>query len=488
MTASPEKNPKPAAAADGCRPRHLLIVDDHEMTCKQVQRILQSDALDVQFRTDAEQALKALEETSFSVVITDLRMPGLGGMELIRRIQERRIPVTVIVTTGHGSIDKAVDAIRLGAYDFLTKPVEAAHLWLVIDRALRDRALQDELATLRDELQRQYSFQNILSKNTRMHAIFELIGNVAQTSCTVLIEGETGTGKEQVARAVHAASKLRIGPFVAINCAALPETLLESEMFGHEKGAFTSAVGQRKGRFEMAHEGTILLDEVGDVPAAMQAKLLRVLQERAFERLGGTETIHVDVRVIAASNRSLHRLVKESKFREDLFYRLNVVKIDLPPLRERREDIPLLVTHFATKYSGRGEVKQFSPAAMEIFLNYHWPGNIRELENAVERACVTSRDHLIQPENLPPELTVPHKPASAFAIDLNKPLGDHLHDAIAQIERDYICKALEKTNGHIGACARVCGLSRRSITVKMAEYQLDKKSFKPDLRLVGIKT
>ena len=462
------------------RPRHLLIVDDNELTCRQLQKLLQTDSsYKVDYLTDANQALKALSNATYSIMLTDLYMPKLGGMDLIRQIQERRLPVTIIVTTGHGSITEAVEAIRLGAYDFLTKPVDVDHLRLVIERALRERRLQDDLAGLRRELQSKYAFQNILSKNPRMHAIFELINNVAHTNTTVLIEGETGTGKEQVARALHATAHHREGPFVAINCAALPETLLESELFGHEKGAFTSAVGQRRGRFEMANDGAIFLDEVGDVPASMQAKLLRVLQERSFERVGGTETIHVNVRVIAATNRSLQRLVKEGKFREDLYYRLNVVKIDLPPLRERSEDIPLLITHFAEKYAhGSAPAKQIGPEAMGVLLNHSWPGNIRELENAIERACVTTRDPVIQIQNLPSDLINPPKADVPFNVDLTKPLSELVRDAIAQIESQYIRKALKRSHGHIGRCAEICGLSRRSITSKIGEYQLDKADFK----------
>jgi DNA-binding NtrC family response regulator len=323
------------------------------------------------------------------------------------------------------------------------------------------------------------AFHGILSLNPRMHTIFELIGNVAQTNCTVLIEGETGTGKEQVGRAIHAAARHRPGPFVAVNCAALPETLLESELFGHEKGAFTNALGQRKGRFEMAAGGTVFLDEAGDVPPSMQAKLLRVLQERCFERVGSSETISADVRIVAASNRSLQQLVKEGKFREDLYYRLNVVKIDLPPLRERREDIPLLANHFMMKFLRPGQnEKVITPEAMEVLLYHAWPGNIRELENAMERACVTSRDDLIRVQNLPPDLTLAPAPIQPFAIDLEHPLTDHLRDAVAQIELNYLRKALEKTHGHITQCARICGLSRRSVTVKMAVYKLKQSLFK----------
>src|SRR5262249_24488495 len=292
------------------------------------------------------EALEALVESNYSLVLTDLKMPGVDGMQLIEEVQKRRLPVTVIVTTGHGSIEEAVQAIRMGAYDFLTKPIDIQHLRLVLQRALRERALQDAVAQLRAQLRDSSQYFIILSKNPRMYAMFELIQNIAPTNTTVLGEGETGTGKEVVARAIHQASAKNTGPMVAVNCAALPETLLESELFGHEKGSFTSAVGQRRGRFELADQGTLFLDEVGDVPMTMQAKLLRVLQERRFERVGGTETIEVDVRIIAATNRSLLHLVKEGKFREDLYYRLNVVKIDLPPLRERPEDIPLLATHF----------------------------------------------------------------------------------------------------------------------------------------------
>jgi transcriptional regulator with GAF, ATPase, and Fis domain len=312
-----------------------------------------------------------------------------------------------------------------------------------------------------------------------MHAVFELIANVAQSTTTVLIEGETGTGKEQIARAIHEGSHTRSGPLVAVNCAALPESLLESELFGHEKGAFTSAIGQRRGRFEMANGGTLFLDEVGDVPAAMQAKLLRVLQERRFERVGGTETVEVDVRVIAATNRSLQRLVKQGTFREDLYYRLNVVKIDLPPLRERLEDVPLLATHFCQKYARPGEPpKQIAPPAMEALLNYRWPGNVRELENAMERASVTSRDNVIQLENLPPEVVTPAAPKQPFHVNLDRPLPELLREAVATIEQQYIRRALKKGHGNVGHCAKICGMSRRSVSAKIAEYKLDKSVFK----------
>jgi DNA-binding NtrC family response regulator len=463
-------------------PRRILIAEDSEPTREQLRKLLQADgAYQVDTTGDGRSALTLLQKNSYSLFLTDLKMPRLDGMKLIEAIREKQLPVTVVVMTGYGSIDRAVQAMRLGAYDFLTKPLDIDHLRLVLDRAGRERGLQDEVAQLREQVKRESSFHNVLSKNPRMHAIFELIQNVATTTATVLIEGETGTGKEQIARAVHqVSSPYRKGEMVAVNCAALPENLLESELFGHEKGAFTSAISQRKGRFELADHGTIFLDEVGDIPPSMQAKLLRVLQERKFERVGGTESIEVDVRVIGATNRSLARLVKRGKFREDLYYRLNVVKIDLPPLRERLEDVPLLAGHFAARYARPGEApKGISPEAMEKLLQHSWPGNIRELENAMERACVTARGETIEPADLAPEVLSP-RPASPTMrqIDLSRKLPELLREMAAEVEKSYLRKALKKTRGNVGRCARLSGLSRRSISTKLAEYGIDKDEFK----------
>jgi DNA-binding NtrC family response regulator len=470
------------AAVDVQVPRNILVADDEETACENLKELLQTvPGYQIDTCNDGEKALELLLERSYSIVITDLRMPNLDGMDLIREVMERRLPVTVIVTTGDTSIDEVVQAVRLGAFDFLTKPIDVKHLLLVVEKAMRERALKDEVLYLREQLQHRHSFHNILSKNPEMHKVFELVSNLAHTTSTVLIEGETGTGKEVVARAIHQASEKRSGPLVAVNCAALPESLLESELFGHEKGAFTSAVGQRRGRFELADGGTIFLDEIGDVPAAMQAKLLRVLQDRRFERVGGTTSITVDVRVIAATNRSLQRLVSQGKFREDLFYRLNVVKIDLPPLRDRPEDILLLAVHFIDKFTRDGETpKQLSPQASEILLNYRWPGNVRELENAIERALVTAQDNVIRPENLPPHLLAPTQDRFPFKVTLDRPLTQLLSDTVISIERQYIRKALKKTRGNVGRCAKICGLSRRSVTTKIAEYGIKKDLFKEE--------
>lgn len=467
----------PAAAELVAKKRRLLIVDDNDDMLVSLKKVLEA-ALPVCVDTavNGKEALEAITKRPYSILVTDLKMPQVTGMQLIQEVQERRLPVTIIVLTAHGSIDEAVQAMQLGAHNFLTKPPNTKHLCLIVLRALQQRELQDEVAALREQLDERYAFHDILSKSPSMHAVFELIGHVAQTTTTVLIEGETGTGKEQVARAIHESSSRRHGPLVAINCAAIPETLLESELFGHEKGAFTGAIGQRKGRFELAHGGTLFLDEVGDLPAAMQAKLLRVLQERRFERVGGSETVEVDVRVIAATNRSLQKLITEGRFREDLFYRLNVIKLHLPPLHERAEDIPLLATHFVDKYSPSGP-KRMAPDAMEVLLRYRWPGNIRELENAIERACVTSRDEWIRPENLPPEIVRPAKAKVPFPVDLSRPLTDQLPEMIAAFEERYLRRALRKARGRIDRTAKITGLSVRSISDKLALYEIDKTDF-----------
>jgi DNA-binding NtrC family response regulator len=461
--------------------RRLLLAEDSDQARDQFAHILADHAeLEVHTVADGLAARALLEQNNYSLLITDLQMPRLDGMHLLEWVREKRHPLSVIVLTGHGSVDQAVQAMRLGACDFLTKPVDADHLRLVVNRALRERSLTDELLQLREQLNSRHAFQNMVSKSPRMHAVFELINHIAPAPTTVLITGETGTGKEQVARAIHrVSSAYRGGEMVAINCAAVPESLLESELFGHEKGAFTSAVNQRRGRFEQANGGTLFLDEVGDIPAQMQIKLLRVLQERRFERVGGSVSIEVDVRVITATNRSLRRLVKAGTFREDLYYRLNVVRIDLPPLRERPEDIPLLATHFASVYAIPDQPpRPITPEAMERLLAHDWPGNIRELENAIERASVTSRGPAIELDDLPPELLDGQPRRWAPHVDITRPLNELVQEATSALERAYLVRVLKKTRGHVGRCARITGLSRRSISAKLTEYHIDKNKFK----------
>lgn len=462
--------------------QRVLIAEDVRDTRESLQELLHLTLkLEVDTAADGAAALAALRARPYSLLVTDLRMPKLDGIQLIEAIRKEQLPVTVIVTTGEASVADAVEAMRLGAYDFLTKPADPKRMCLLVERALRERALRDEVAELRAALGERHTFRNVLSRSPKMLEVFDLIGNIADTAATVLIRGETGTGKEQVARAVHEASAaLRPGSFVAVNCAALNENLLESELFGHEKGSFTGADRKRIGRFEQAHRGTLFLDEIGDVPMSMQIKLLRVLQERKFERVGGGDPIEVDVRVVAATHQNMEQLVKDGKFREDLYYRLNVVRIDLPPLRARPEDVPLLVAHFCEKHARPGgAVPRVSAEALAVLSAAPWPGNVRQLENAVERACITARDGEIQPKDLPPDVTAGAAPRkSSIRPDVKRPLPDQLAELVARFERAYLRRALRRTRGHVGKCATLAGLSRRSVTEKIAQYKIDKGEFK----------
>ncbi len=464
--------------------QRVLIVEDLADTRASLQELLQLGLkLEVDTAEDGAAGLSLLRTKPYSLVITDLRMPKVGGMKLIEAIQAEKIPVTVIVTTGHGNVKDAVEAMRMGVYDFLTKPPDPQHLQLIVQRALRERTLQDEVSALRRQLYDQHTFQNVLSRSPKMYDMFELIGNIAETSSTVLIRGETGSGKEQIARAIHQASGARRpGEFVAVNCGALNENLLESELFGHEKGSYTGADRKRIGRFELADKGTLFLDEIGDVPMSMQIKLLRVLQERRFERVGGTEPIEVDVRVVAATHQDMEKLVQDGKFREDLYYRLNVVRLDLPPLRDRIEDIPVLVSHFCTKLARHNQKPAIvSPEAMTLLTKCAWPGNVRQLENAIERACVTARDGIIRTKDLPPEVGRKAEGGKhPFQVDLNRNLPDQLAELVAAFEERYIRRALKRSRGHVGKCAKITGLSRRSITDKIAQYGIKREEFKSE--------
>jgi transcriptional regulator with PAS, ATPase and Fis domain len=350
-----------------------------------------------------------------------------------------------------------------------------------IHRSSRTPVLHNGAISARREFNGRHSFQNVLSNNSCMLEVFDQIAQVADLLSTVLVVGETGTGKEEVARAIHLSSNRKERPFVAVNCGALNENLLESELFGHEKGSFTGAAGKRKGRFEVADGGTLLLDEIGDMPMAMQVRLLRVLQERRFERVGGSESIAVDVRVIAATHRDLQNLIKQGSFRDDLYYRLNVIRIDLPPLRDRPEDIQLLAAHFCQKFARPGHLlAEISPEAIEVLLRCPWPGNVRQLENAIERACAMAHDGVIRPKNLPPELTRKSDVEHPVHIDLTRSLMDQLAEMTASFEKRYIYRALRKTHGHIGKCARLCGVSRRTIQNKIVHYGIDRAELKKE--------
>ncbi|AMV40300.1 sigma-54-dependent transcriptional regulator [Planctomyces sp. SH-PL62] len=461
--------------------RRILVVEDSELYCQQLGQILSGPGRDVTIVRNGTAALELLVEKSFSLVVTDLNLPDVNGLDLIREIRSRDLPATIIVISGEASVESAVEAIQLGAYDFVLKPIDSDLFQHQVEKALKDRLLVDEIADLNTRLRRRYAYHNMLGRSRRMAEVFAKVERVGSSSCTVLITGETGTGKELVAQAVHQSDVARRGgPLVAVNCAALPEHLLESELFGHERGAFTGADRQKIGRFEAAAGGVLFLDEIGEMPMGMQAKLLRVLQDGRFERVGGTEPIQADCRVLAATNVDLAEAVAQGRFRSDLFYRLNVVAIESPPLRERLDDVPLLVHHFLHKMEERGlPVKTMSRAALSRLLRYDWPGNVRELEHVIELMVVTTHGPVIEPENLPAEIVPQREEPFSLDFDHFRPLQELTEEFTQRIEKAYLARVLEKYRGRIDQCAQHCGLSRRSISEKLRRYQIDKTDFKP---------
>ncbi len=460
--------------------RRILVVDDSELVCQQLSQLLAHSNRRIVVTHDGTAALEYLVENPCSLVLTELRLPGITGIDLIREIRSRELPVTVIGMTAFVTVEAAVEAMKLGAYDLVQKPIDCMRLELVVAQALRDRRLIDEVADLRHRMKRKHAYHNLVGRSPGMADVFDRVARVASTSCTVLVTGETGTGKELVAEAIHLSDVSRDGAMVAVNCAALPEPLLESELFGHERGAFTGADRQKKGRFELARGSTLFLDEIGDMPVGMQAKLLRVLQDGKFERVGGTESIQADCRIIAATNVKLREAVAAGRFREDLYYRLNVVSVELPPLRRRPEDIPLLIDHFTEKLAERQlPVKSFSRQALAQLMTYDWPGNVRELEHVVEQATVTTPGSVIEPENLPPQIVARQDAPFSLDFDPLRPLPEITTELTQRIERAYLVRVLEKYRGRIELCARHCGLSRRSISEKLRRYQIDKRDFKP---------
>ncbi|RUL89072.1 sigma-54-dependent transcriptional regulator [Tautonia sociabilis] len=463
--------------------RRILVVDDSELTCQQLSLLLARPDRRIKVVTDGTEALERLVDGKFSLVIIDLYLEGKGieGMELIHEIRRRDLPVTIIVMTAHASIDAAVEAMREGAYDFVTKPIDPDQVQLLVDRALADRTLLDEVNDARDRLRQRFGFHNLLGTSPGMREVFRRVERVASANCNVLITGETGTGKELVAQALHHADATRTGPIIAVNCAALPEPLLESELFGHERGAFTGADRRKQGRFELAEGGTLFLDEIGELPLGVQAKLLRVLQDGTFERVGGSETLQVNSRILAATNVDLQRAVDEGRFREDLFFRLNVVTVALPPLRDRIEDLPLLVDHFLDRLRERGyPEKSFSRDALSRMARYDWPGNVRELEHLVEQLVITAPGEVVRAEHLPPYLTGgPDDEPLDLGFDIRRPLHEITRELTDRVERHYLRAVLERYRGRIDRCAEHSGLSRRSISEKLRIHSIDKADFKP---------
>jgi DNA-binding NtrC family response regulator len=419
-----------------------------------------------------ERALELLEKFAFDVVITDLRLPGVNGSRVIEAARERYPGIVAIVITGFGTVKDAVDAIKRGASDFIAKPFQFDELSHVLHKTLEERRLRSENAYLRSQLEDRYQFGGILGRSRPMQKLFHLLETVARSSSTILITGETGTGKEVVARAIHHNSPRRAHRFVALNCSAIPETLLEAELFGHVRGAFTGAVGARQGRFEQAHKGTLFLDEVGTMSTALQMKLLRALQEREFERVGDSQTIKVDVRVIAATNSDLARMVAEGTFREDLYYRLHVIPIHLPPLRDRRDDIPVLAQHFLQKFAPASQM-QVSQDAMRALMAYQWPGNVRQLENAIERAVALSagRQH-IEMADLPAEVQAAPPATATPLVDFPEG-GMDMPAYLAALERDLIGRALDRTGGNRNRAAELLHIKRTTLVEKLKRLGSD---------------
>ena len=443
---------------------NILVVDDEVNIRGALVTMLEKKGHQVHGVATAEEGLEQLEMTPTELVITDLRMPGIGGMEFLRRLKDTWPDTEVVVMTAYGSIDTAVEAMRLGAYDYLTKPIDRDRFPIVVEKALERHVLATENKQLRDRLETRTRFDQMVGESEPLQRVYNLVEMVAASDVTVLLTGETGTGKELVARAIHQKSPRANSPFITVNCGALPENLFESELFGYEKGAFTGAMFTKMGRFELAEGGTILLDEVGELSLKSQVDFLRVLETKEFRRLGGTKVIRVDTRIIAATNRNLVEAVKQGDFREDLYYRLNVVPIHLPPLRERGDDIPLLAERFLREFASQHhrESKDVSREAMRLLRLYAWPGNIRQLRNLMERLVVTVRDKTIQPEHLPEEIQASKEDTRIMLVTLGT--------SLEEIEQDVIRRTLAEVTNHRERAAKLLGISLRALQYKIKEY------------------
>jgi two-component system response regulator AtoC len=442
----------------------ILVVDDEAIVRESLHDWLTDAGYQVLTAENGPKALEIIGRERLRIVITDLVMPGMDGIELMKRAKEIQPNIEVIIITAYGSIPTAIAAMKEGAYDYIEKPFCPERAELLVKKLAEHEELVDENLSLRQRLEDRYRFENIIAKSSKMQRVIEVIKVVAKSNATVLITGDSGTGKELVARAIHSQSHRRSKPFVAVSCAALPESLLESELFGHEKGSFTGAYAQKKGKFEFANGGTLFLDEVGEMSANIQVHLLRVLEEKEFTRVGGNEPIKVDVRVISATNKDLRRAIEKREFREDLYYRLNVVTIELPPLRERKEDVPLLAEHFLHKFAQENQKKitAFSPEAAAFLLDYDWPGNVRELENAIERAVILAKDSLVTISDLP------HENLSLTRSELT---GKNLKE----VEKKHILDILRETGGNYSEAARILGVTRMTLYNKARRYGFDVK-------------
>ncbi len=470
----------------------LLVIDDDETVRDVLNSVLTEKGFEPVIAESGEAGLALIKSERFDLIVTDLVMPGVGGMDILAEVSASKIGTPVILLTAHGTVQNAVDAMKLGAYDYVTKPFNLDEIMMIVEKALNHAKLQKENAMLRMQLRKRYNFKGLIGHSEPMEKVYELIEKIADTDSTVLILGESGTGKELIAKTIHFNSSRAQGPFVPLNCAAIPKDLLESELFGHEKGAFTGAVTTRLGRFELAQGGTLFLDEVAELAPELQVKLLRVIQEREFERVGGMKTIKVDVRILAATNKDLERHVANGLFREDLFYRLNVIPVQLPPLRERTEDLPLLMDHFVHEFAKKRkrEPLAFSPRALSLLQQYRWPGNVRELENLIERLSILVNGEKVKVDDLPekirqaaggeagePEQAAEQRApkaaagAPAAAADLPED-GIDLHNVIGSLEKDLIVKALERTGGVRSKAAQLLGLNRTTLIEKIKKMNI----------------
>jgi DNA-binding NtrC family response regulator len=450
------------------RSGRILVVDDEANARSALAELLRDEGLEVETAADAFKALGKLAAFTPHVVITDLKMPGMDGIELVKKLRAMDDAPAVIVMTAFGAVDSALEAMRSGAEDYLTKPLNFDELLVVVDKVLANQALRRETVQLRTRVRARVAPGNMVGSSPPMQRVFEIVDQVAPSRATVLITGESGTGKELVANAIHQRSPRANGPFIKLHCAALAESLLESELFGHEKGAFTGAAGRKDGRFSLADGGTLFLDEIGEISPLLQVKLLRFLQEHEFERVGGTQTIHVDVRVIAATNRNLQEAVAQGRFREDLFYRLNVVNIETPPLRERRSDIPAVARFFLDRFAKENgkTIETISPQALERLVSYDWPGNVRELENAIERAVVLAGGGELEARHLP----VGVRPVGMSGVPLIPGA------TMAELERYAILETLKAAGGSTSKAAEILGISPRTIQYRLHEYQAAPRS------------
>jgi len=453
-------------------PSQILILDDEKNYLLLLEAMLSDAGYGVTALDDPETGMAFLDESEVDVVVTDMKMPKMTGQQVLEHVKRNYPYVPVLIMTAFGSIEGAVEAMRLGAFDYITKPFANDELLLTMEKAARFAAAQRENLLLRQSLEDRFMAENIVGRGKAMQRVLEMVAKAAPTRSTVLITGESGTGKELVAKAIHYASPRKNAPFVSVNCMALASGVLESELFGHEKGSFTGAVARKRGRFEMAHEGTIFLDEIGELSGELQVKLLRVIQERKFERVGGSEPIEVDIRILAATNRNLAEAVANGSFREDLFYRLNVVHITMPPLRERREDIPILVAHFLDRYSTENNKKfrGFTPDAMDYLTAYEWPGNVRQLQNVVERCVVLASSELLGVEDLPGEIRDEESQYKS-AVDL-LPVTINLNETLEKIEAALIRRALARTNFVQVKAAEMLGVSKSLLQYKLKKYKL----------------